>query len=302
VKRCGDKVVRDGQDRLSRRAVLAGIGAASLLAPVGLRAAPRGEGALARIEAGLGGRLGVAAVNLRTGARLSRRADERFAMCSTFKWTLAALVLAEVDAGRAKLAEAIRVGKADLLPHSPVTETRVAAGTMTLGELCAAAIEVSDNAAANLLLRRVGGPAALTAFLRRTGDPVTRLDRTETALNENRPGDPRDTTTPAAMVGSMRRLLFGAALSAHSRAVLQGWMRASTTGLDRLRGGLPRGWIAGDKSGTGNGAYNDVAFALPRRGGRPLLIACYIDAPRATGEAASAAHVAVARLVSHLLA
>jgi len=294
--------VHDGQDRLSRRAALAGIGAASLLAPVELSAALRGEDALARIEAGLGGRLGVAAVNLRTGARLSHRANERFAMCSTFKWTLAALVLAEVDAGRAKLAEAIRLGKGDLLPHSPVTETHLAAGTITLGELCAAAIGVSDNAAANLLLRRLGGPVRLTAFLRRTGDPVTRLDRTETALNENRPGDPRDTTTPAAMIGSMHRLIFGTGLSPHSREVLQGWMRATTTGLDRLRGGLPRGWIAGDKSGTGaNGAYNDVAFAVPRPGSPPLLIACYIDAARASGAAASAAHIAVARIVARQL-
>jgi beta-lactamase class A len=281
---------------ISRRSALAGIGAAALLAPGSLRAAGRGEPELERIEAELGGRLGVAAVDLKTGATLTHRANERFAMCSTFKWALAALVLADVDAGRAALGEPIRFTKADLLPHSPITKTKVTHGSMTLADLCAAAIEVSDNAAANLLLRRVGGPARLTAFLRRTGDPVTRLDRTETALNENLPGDPRDSTTPAAMVGSMRRILFGSVLASHSRGLLQGWMRSSTSGLDRLRAGLPVDWIAGDKAGTsGNGANNDVAFALPRPHARPILIASYIDAPMATAKAAAAAHAAIAR-------
>jgi beta-lactamase class A len=282
----------------SRRSLLAGLGATAMLPAKGLRAAGVPAPDFAKIEAGLGGRVGVAAVNLRNGATAGYRADERFAMCSTFKWMLAAQALAEVEAGRAALSERVRFAKADLLFHSPVTETRVGEGAMSLAELCAAAIEVSDNAAANLLLRRLGGPAALTAFLRRTGDGVTRLDRTETALNENAPGDPRDTTTPAAMIGSMRRILFGPALAARSRGLLQGWMRASTNGLDRLRAGLPAGWIAGDKAGTsGNGANNDVAFALPHPDARPILIAAYIDAPGATAKAAAAAHAAIARQV-----
>lgn len=274
-----------------------------LLSGSGLRAAMTPADDFAALAAGLGGRVGVAAVNLRSGGTLAYRGDERFAMCSTFKWALAAQVLAEAEAGRARLDERIDYSQADLLFHSPVTEAKVAQGSLTLAELCAAAIEVSDNAAANLLLRRLGGPAALTAFLRRNGDRVTRLDRMETALNENRTGDLRDTTTPAAMIGAMRRILFGPVLGARSRGLLQDWMRASSSGLDRLRAGLPAGWIVGDKAGTsGNGANNDVAFALPRAGARPILIASYIDAPGAESQAAAAAHATIARRVIASLA
>jgi len=282
---------------ISRRSAL--LGAAAVLSARAVPATAARLAGLAEIEASLGGRLGVAALNLRTEATLGHRADERFAMCSTFKWALAAQVLAEVQRGRAALNEPVRYSQADLQPHSPVTGPRLPGGSMTLAELCAAAIEVSDNTAANLLLRRMGGPAGYTAFLRRTGDTVTRLDRWETELNENAPGDPRDTTTPAATVASMRRLLFGDLLSAFNRELLQGWMRASTTAPDRLRAGFPRGWIVGDKSGTGErGAYNDVCFALPRRGAQPILVAAYIDAPQADGARAAAAHAAIARLVA----
>jgi beta-lactamase class A len=168
---------------------------------------------------------------------------------------------------------------------------------MSLDKLCAAAIEESDNGAANLLLSLVGGPAGLTARLRRLGDPITRLDRTELTLNTNLPGDPRDTTTPAAYARTMRKVLLGDGLTPASRHRLEGWMVDCKTGLDRLRAGLPAGWPAGDKSGTGdNGAVNDVAIVRPP-GRAPILIAVFLSGSDRPVDQLSAAHARIARAV-----
>jgi beta-lactamase class A len=163
---------------------------------------------LAAIEAETGGRLGVAALDSESGRRIEYRASERFAMCSTFKLLLAAAVLARVDAGHESLERRLAYGPADLLDYAPVTKARVAEGGLPVGALCAAAAGVSDNTAANLLLATLGGPEGLTRYARELGDGVTRLDRTEPALNMNAPGDPRDTTTPAAMVANLQRLFL----------------------------------------------------------------------------------------------
>ncbi|KYF63386.1 class A beta-lactamase [Sorangium cellulosum] len=255
--------------------------------------------ALARIEAQLGGRLGVAALDTANGARIGHRAGERFAMCSTFKSLLAACVLARVDQGQLTLDRRIAYRESDLLEHAPVARARLAEGSLTVEELCAAAVEVSDNTAANLLLAQIGGPAGLTAYLRGLGDQVTRLDRDEPALNTNLPGDPRDTSTPDAMTDTYRSLLVGdRALREASRARLKAWMVRATTGLARLRAGLPRDWVVGDKTGTGeNGIANDVAVAWPPSRA-PIVVACFVEAPSASVDARNAAHAEVARLVA----
>ncbi|WP_433932672.1 class A beta-lactamase [Sorangium cellulosum] len=255
--------------------------------------------ALARIEAQLGGRLGVAALDTANGARIGHRAAERFAMCSTFKAILAASLLARVDKGQLALDHRVTYREADLLEHAPVTRARLAEGSLTVEELCAAAVETSDNTAANLLLAQIGGPAGLTAYLRSLGDQVTRLDRDEPTMSANLPGDPRDTTTPDAMTDTYRAILVGdRALRQASRARLTAWMVRSTTGLARLRAGLPGDWVVGDKTGTGaNGAANDVAVAWPPSRA-PIVIACFVDAPAASAEARNAAHAEVARLVA----
>jgi beta-lactamase class A len=210
-------------------------------------------------------------------------------MASTFKWALVAAVLEKVDHEQVSLEERITYSEADLLENSSVTTQHVGEGALRLETLAHATVTVSDNAAANLLLRKVGGPSGLTAFFRRVGDPVTRLDRSEPELAENAPGDPRDTTSPRAMVGLMRSVLCGAVLSPASRQKLLDLMEACETGRRRLRAGLPAGWVVGDKTGTGlRGAFNDVAIALPP-GRAPLLVAAYLsdgDAPEARlGEA-----------------
>lgn len=255
---------------------------------------------LAAIEArlGPGGRLGVAALDTGSGRRIAHRSGERFALCSTFKLALAAAILAETDRGARSLADEISFGAADLTDYAPVVRANLARGHLTIEALCTAIVELSDNAAANLLLRLLGGPPGLTAFFRSLGDPLSRLDRYEEALGSNLPGDARDTTSPAAMLGTMQRLLLGDVLSPASRARLLGWMEGATTGLQRLRAGLPAGWRAGDKTGNGaNGAANDLAIAWPP-GRSPILVASYLSGGAADAAARDAVHADAARAVA----
>jgi len=174
-----------------------------------------------------GGRIGVYAENLATGAKLAWRADERFVMCSTFKASLAACVLARVDRGEEKLAAMIPYAKTDLLEYAPAAKQNLSAGAMSVADMCKAIVELSDNTCANLLLARIGGPAALTKFWRSIGDTTSRLDHNEPELNRSPPGDPHDTTTPVAMAGNLKRLVTGEALSPASRAQLTDWMGAA---------------------------------------------------------------------------
>jgi beta-lactamase class A len=251
----------------------------SPLLPRLLRAVPSGlsglPAALAQLESANGGRLGVAVLDTATGGRSGYRTDERFPMCSTFKFLLVSAVLQRVDRRRETLGRAVPVPPKPLLFNSPITELH-AGGTITVAALCQAALTRSDNTAANLLLERIGGPAGITKFSRSIGDPITRLDRMETALNESLAGDPRDTTSPAAMVNDLRSVLLGRVLSPSSRNQLTMWMEANLTGRDRLRANLPAGWRAADKTG-GNGEHtsHDIAvFWAP--GKAPIVIAAYI--------------------------
>jgi beta-lactamase class A len=266
----------------------------------------RGRTAVADAEAqlralcagmGAGHRLGVAAIDTAGGTRISYRDDDRFAMASTFKVPLAAVILAEAEARRISLEERLTYGETDLTSYAPVARQHLAAGAVSVETALAAIVEVSDNTLANLLLRRVGGPTGFTAHLRRIGDAVTRLDRWEEELNTNLAGDPRDTTTPAAMAATMQRLLTGDLLLPPFRARLIGWMETSTTGLDRLRAGFPPGWRTGDKTGSGGrGATNDLAITFPP-GRPPIIVAAYIDAAGVSFERRKAILAEVGRIV-----
>jgi beta-lactamase class A len=260
------------------------------------------EEGLAAIEARAGGRLGVAILDTSSGMHHSRRSSERFPMCSTFKLLAVAGVLARVDAGRESLGRTIAYGEADLLEYAPVTRAHVGDGAMSLEALCAAAIEQSDNTAGNLLLALLGGPPGLTSYVRSLGDTVTRLDRDEPTLNASVPGDERDTTTPLAMLGCLRKLLVETeALSPASRARLAAWLVGSTRGTARIRAGLPAGWRAGSKAGTGgNGATNDVAIAWPPGSG-PVLIAAYLAEATVDAARREAALAGVGRLAGTML-
>lgn len=255
--------------------------------------------ALAALEARAGGRLGVCLLDTGSGRLVGHRLDERFAMCSTFKLPLAALVLRAAEAGRLRLDDAVAITKADLVAYAPVVEPKVGQ-TLTLAALAEAAQTTSDNAAANLLLARLGGPAGFTAALRGLGDSVTRLDRTEPQLNVVKPGEEHDTTSPRAMAATMARLLTGDVLSAASRERLIGWMVATTTGGKRLRAGLPSSWRAGDKTGTAQAAamtdkVNDLAITWPP-GKAPVVITAYFDSSRRTNATQPADEAALAEV------
>ena len=265
--------------RLDRRSVTVGA-AASLMASSAFAAGetPRETEAatkLAAIEAKVGGRIGIAALDTGSGKRIERRADQRFPLCSTFKLLAAAAVLRRVDDGKEKLDRLVPYGESDILSYAPVTKLHAKEGAMTLAAICEAAIEVSDNTAGNLLPATLGGPAGLTAYLRSIGDQTTRLDRTEPTLNTAIPGDERDTTTPFAMLATMQVLLLGEALSPGSRERLEGWLVETKTGTGLIRAGAPADWRVGDKTGRGdNNAWNDVAILRPP-GRAPVLPAIY---------------------------
>lgn len=253
---------------------------------------------LARLEARDGGRLGVSVLDTGSGWALAHRADERFPMCSTFKWVAAAAVLSRVERGQDLLDRRIRYGAADLVSYSPVTQPQVAQG-MTLGNLCKAAVVWSDNTAANLLLSTLGGPPGITAFARSHGDDQTRLDRIEPALNEAEPGDPRDTTTPQAMLQLLRRVVLDDGLAAPQRDQLASWLRGCRTGDTRLRAGFPPDWVVGNKTGAGaHGTNNDVAVIWPPRGA-PIVVAAYLTNSPSTRDAQNALLAETARIVSH---
>ncbi|WP_176595626.1 SGM family class A beta-lactamase [Sphingobium sp. 15-1] len=245
------------------------------------------------IETETGGRLGVALVDSKGALLLGFNRDERFAMCSTFKAPLAAAVLTGAEGGKFGLEGQISFTKADLLDYAPVVKKNAKRGRMSMEELAAAAVEVSDNSAANLLLPMIGGPEGLTRYIRAHGDTVTRLDRTEPALNENAEGDERDTTSPAAMAGLMGRLIF-TDLKPESAAKLRGWLNASTTGANRIKAGLPKGWTSGSKTGSCGTAYNDVAL-VKAPSGEEYILAIYLDHPTVDSKAAEAAIAETAR-------
>lgn len=293
----------------SRRQALAG----SLLAVPTLAAfastarserAGEAETMLAELERKHPGRFCVSILDLGNGRRIQHRADERILMCSTFKALLAAFALARVDKGEEKLDQRIRITTKDLVAvNSPVTKPHVGGKGLTIAELCDAIVTRSDNTAANLLLARFGGPAALTAFCRRLGDDITRLDRFELELNfHDGPDDQRDTTTAAAMAETLRKLLFTDVLSAASRSQLAAWLITNKTGDTRLRAGLPGDWLVGDKTGTNgdqHGNANDIAVIWPPDRA-PLIVTAFCEIPKISSRDRDAVIAEIGRIASQV--
>ena len=228
-------------------------------------------------------RLGVFGVDTGTGRAVAFRAEERFAYCSTHKALSAGALLRRRSL--AELRAKVRIEVADLVHPSPVCERHVG-GRLSLLELCDAAVRFSDNAAANLLLAELGGPAGLERELRRLGDRRTRCDRDEPELSTAVPGDVRDTSTPRALAGDLRAYVLGRVLAVEKRALLAGWLRRNTTGDALVRAGTPDGWIVGDKTGTGAyGTRNDIAILWPPR--RPPIVLAVLSRRSHAGAAAT---------------
>jgi beta-lactamase class A len=273
---------------------------ALLASPARAAAAP--IAALTDYERASGGHIGLFVENVRTGATIAWRAHERFVMCSSFKASLAACILAGVDRGQVRLEDLIAYGPDDLLEYAPVARQNLAKGAMSVADMCKAAVELSDNTCANALLAHVGGPTALTAFWRSIGDAVSRLDHNEPELNRSPPGDPHDTTTPTAMAGNLRGLLLGNVLSPSSRERLTGWMLNCRTGDDRLRAGLPKGWRVGDKTGNnGRDACSDIAVTWTT-GDTPVVICAYTQGGAPTPRHVETVFAAIGRFVGMNLA
>ena len=235
---------------------------------------PSAARALARVEGRFRARLGVYVLDTGTGRTVTYGADERFAYCSTSKALAVGVLLGRVTGRR--LDHVVRYGRGDLLDHAPITSRHVDTG-MRLRDIVAAALDYSDNTAENLVLARIGGPSGLQAALRAAGDGTTRADRNEPALNEARPGDLRDTSTPRALGTDLRRFVLGNALPARRRRLLTGWLLGNTTGDADIRAGVPAGWRVGDKTGSGGyGTRDDIAIAWPP-GRSPVVIAVLSD-------------------------
>jgi beta-lactamase class A len=286
---------------MERRDVLKGmmVGAVAMgLRPSLLRAGAQDSHAqLAALERQHGGRLGVAILDTANGRRVGYRADERFLLCSTFKMLLAAAVLWRVDRGTERLDTRLVFDKDALLEYAPVTRQHVGPPGMSLAELCHAAITLSDNTAANVLLAHLGGPHVVTDIARQLGDPLTRLDHTEPALNQPSPDGRSDTTTPNAMLANLQKLLLGDALSDASRKQLTDWMLGTVTGKQLVRAGVPSDWRIGEKTGSSNRQNNDVAILWPP-GRKPLLVAVYYENAAKDTAGRSAVLAAVGRIVA----
>ncbi|UWQ74289.1 class A beta-lactamase [Leisingera sp. M658] len=230
---------------------------------------------VSHVEQRLGGRVGLSIKEVGGQTSWSHREDERFLMNSTVKAPICGAVLAQRDAGELALSDALPVREADLQSYAPVAKTRVGED-MTIGALCFAAIDMSDNTAANILIDRLGGPQAVTQFFRSIGDPISRLDRREPELNTFAPGDPRDTTTPAAMAATLEKLLLGNALSPASRDQLADWMSHGGVTGNLLRADAPADWQVLDKSGSGSHTRNIIAMVTPDKGA-PWIITIFLS-------------------------
>ncbi|NYJ15040.1 beta-lactamase class A [Rhizobium leguminosarum] len=256
---------------------------------------------LAALEKRTGGRLGVSVLDTDTSISFNYRGSEAFPMCSTFKALAAGFVLARADKGEESLDRRVTYGKDKLVDYSSLSEKHADADGMTITELCEAAVTVSDNTAGNLLLESFGGPAGLTDWLRSIGDGTTRLDRTEPKLNEGRKDDPRDTTTPDAMLDTLGNLTLGSVLTEASADRLIAWLVASTTGGERLRAGLPAEWKVGDKTGTGpNGSLGDIAVIWPPNRG-PIVAAVYIAEATAPAKELNPVFAEVGRMIVEMV-
>ena len=287
---------------MDRRSLLKGavIGASALvLRPAFSQVAGPAKAKLAALEHQHGGRLGVSILDTGNGQRVGYRADERFLMCSTFKMLLAASVLARVDRGQEQLDRRLVFDKKVLLEYAPVTSQHVGAPGMTIGELCQAAVTVSDNTAANVLLGHLGGPSVVTTFARQLGDTLTRLDRIEPELNRPTPDGLSDTTTPNAMLADLQKLTLGDALSDASRKQLIDWLCETSTGKNLLRAGVPADWRVGEKTGSGITQRNDVAIMWPPNR-KPLLIAAYYANEPASDDQRATVLAEVGRVVATL--
>ena len=251
-----------------------------------------------QVEEHLDARIGIAVHDEQSGRRWEYNTNDRFPMLSTFKTLACAVLLSRVDAGKEDLDRVMTIEQNDLVTYSPITETRVGSAGMSLAELCEAAMFMSDNSAANLILDAIGGPGALTDFMRSIGDETTRLDRREPDLNEATPGDLRDTTTPNSMAMAYKKIVLGDVLSPKSRQMLADWLVGNKVGDALLRTGVPNDWKVGDRTGTGGHGSRAVAAIMWPPGRAPVVAVVYITETDATIDDRNAAMAKIGKAIA----
>ena len=250
------------------------------------------------LEQRLDARIGLAVLDTETGTRWEHNGTDRFPLTSTFKTLACASVLHKVDAGKLQLEKTVRFSDQELVTYSPVTENHTGSDGMSVADLCSATMTTSDNTAANLILDQIGGPSGLNEFLRSIGDSITRLDRYETMLNEARPGDRRDTTTPNSMIATLQKVTSDDVLSQSSTALLREWLIGNAVGDDLLRAGVPDNWVVGDRTGAGGfGSRANVAILWPPDR-QPVYVAIYITETEATFDERNAAIADIGRAIA----
>lgn len=297
IRKSGSTISRWMKIKVGHRLAMLFFVLCAIQSPLAAAAEDLIRDAVRQAEVALDARVGLAIYDTGSGARWLYNANKRFPMVSTFKVLACGAFLARNDAGDEERNRLVMIAQSDVVPYSPVTEKWVGQ-EVSLDALCAATLRTSDNTAANKVLEALGGPDAVTAFLRSIGDKTTRLDRWETELNEASPGDPRDTTTPAAMANSLQKLLLGDALSSSARKKLTEWLQNNEVGGPLLRAGLPDDWRIGDRTGAGgHGSRGIVAIVWPPERA-PLIAAIYITQTESSMEQRNAAIAAIGKALS----
>ena len=251
-----------------------------------------------RARLGPGGRLGVALWDTDARRTIGFDADGHYPLGSTFKVPLVAAVLAGVDRGARSLDQPVPFGPADVRDYAPVVRRRLSRGRMELRDLCHAALTESDNSAADLLLREIGGAAAFNAFVQGCGDAVTRLDRPSPEPDIADPGDRREGTTPAAMAALVHSLLYGDILSRDSQGRLRDWMNGTIRLRSRLAADLPASPESGREGSQGGSG--EISLLYPTAQPRLILVA-FISGGDPRPIVHEAAHASVVRAVYTLM-
>lgn len=212
-------------------------------------------------EKRLDAKIGVSITNSATLQHASYRGSEQFPFNSTIKTFIVANFLQLVDSNQRSLNKQVDIKQSDLLEYAPVCKIFFDANeSMTFEQLCAAAITMSDNTAANLILVELGGLAVFNQFLQSIGLANTVAGHDEPLLNEAKYGDVVDTTQPVEYATGLQSLMTQTVLSTESKQRLLDWMRQNKVADGLFRRHLPANWQIADRTGAGsNGSRNIIA-------------------------------------------
>ncbi|MFV0575049.1 MAG: class A beta-lactamase [Vibrio sp.] len=249
-----------------------------------------------QVEQELSARVGVTILDVDSGKLWDHNGDQRFPLTSTFKTIACGKLLNDSEDGQLQLTDTVKVRTVDLVTYSPVVEKYVGK-QIELQNACQAAMYMSDNTAANIIIKAVGGTEAVTQFARTLGDKVTRLDRFEPELNQGKPNDERDTTTPNMISQDINALLFGSVLSEQSKQQLKEWMVNNQVTGNLLRSVLPDYWHIADRSGAGGYGSRSITAVVWTDNQSPVIISIYLTQTEASMDELNQAIVEIGKAI-----